>query len=275
MFNVITSTLVGTLRERTNLPLMKCKKALVETQTEYETEDLWIEAAISYLRKQGENASDKFAGRDTPNGRIGLVLNDKEAAMVLVGCQTDFVANSDVFKDLVTSITDTARVLVIDKARDAFDEKVKPLVTDAIAKLGENIVVSKVECIHAIDEVITGYNHDGKIGVVVIGTGDVQKLRQVALHVASNNPEPVAITREEISDELVNKEKEIIMALPEVMSKPDAIKEKMVTGKLNKFFGERALLEQVMLFDAEPKETVGKYCVRNNIQVNKFIKYSI
>jgi len=282
----LTAKLVGTLREKVNLPLMKCKNALVETKNdENTTEEQWLQKAIEHLRKQGENASDRFAGRETPCGRIGTSFSDNDGAIVLLGCQTDFVANSEVFVELTQQITDYARALIVDEAKAAFNEKVKPLIVEAIAKLGENIVLSKAECLLHSDSSVTGYNHGGKIGVLVSGTGDVEKIRQVALHIASTNPDPISIGIADIAPDLIAKETEIILSLPDVLSKPEAIREKMLVGRLNRFYKERVLMQQEMLFDVAPfdaknpaankKETVSDYCVRNGITITSFIKYSI
>lgn len=272
----LTSKLVGTLRERTGLPLMTCKKALVDTKSDANTtEDAWIAHAIEHLRKSGTGAVDKFAGRETPSGRIGMVLTPDSGVLVQLGCQTDFVANSDVFVELTNKVVDQARALIVDNVHDAFVETTKPLLTEAITKLGENIVLSKSVKVSNLDGVVTGYCHAGRIGVLVSGTGAADKLRMVALHIASANPEPVAVVRNQVSVELVAKEKEIVMALPEVIAKPAAIQLRMIEGKINRFYAERTLLEQEMLLDNIPKETVGAYCARHGLVVTEFVRYTV
>ncbi len=272
----LTSNLVGTLRERTGLPLMTCKKALVDTKSDANTtEDAWIAHAIEHLRKSGTSAVDKFAGRETPSGRIGMVLTPDSGVLVQLGCQTDFVANSDLFVELSGKVVDQARALIVDDVQAAFIDTTKPLIAEAITKLGENIVISKSIKVSNLEGVVTGYCHNGVIGVLVSGTGDITKLRQVALHIAAANPEPVAIVRNQVSLELVAREKEIVMALPEVVAKPAAIQLRMIEGKINRFYSERTLLEQEMLLDNIPKETVGAYCARHGLVVSQFVRYSI
>jgi len=117
---------------------------------------------------------------------------------------------------------------------------------------------------------VAGYNHDGRIVAVVAGSGDAAKLKQVALHVASANPAPVALDRGSVDPVLVEKEKEIIAATPEVQAKPEAMRPKIVEGKLGRFFKESVLLEQEMLIDAEKGESVEKYAKRVGITVAAF-----
>jgi len=263
---ILTSQLVATLREKTGLPLMKCKKALQDTAGEHVSVDFWLNAAIEHLRKQGEQAVDRMSGRETPCGRVGLRLHDGRAALLLAGCQTDFVANSDDFKKLVEDLIDD---LIGNDYKNA-----PQLISNAILKLGENIVVPKYIDFKVDGSVTVGYNHDGKIGVAVTGIGDEKKLKQVALHLAANNTETY-INRESVPADVVNKEKEIISSLPDIQTKPEAIRPKIIDGRLNKFYSERVLGEQLMLLDANPKETVKDYCKRNDIAITSFVKFVV
>ena len=261
----LTSQLVASLREKTGLPLMKCKKALQDTAGEHASVDFWMNAAIEHLRKQGEQAVDKMAGRETTCGRVGVRVQGNSATLVLVGCQTDFVANSDEFKKLVEDVLDG---IVSNKV-----DETTSLVSNAILKLGENIVIVKHYTVSASNQMVS-YNHDGKIGVVLSGQGDEKKLKQVALHLAANNVETYG-SRQEVPADVVNKEKEIISSLPDIQTKPEAIRPKIIDGRLNKFYSERVLGEQLMLLDANPKETVDGYCKRNGIVVNHFVKFVV
>jgi elongation factor Ts len=123
--------------------------------------------------------------------------------------------------------------------------------------------------------VVVGYNHGGKIATLVSGTGDAQKLRMIALHVASANPAPIALKREEVDQAIVKKEEEILLATPEVQGKPEAMRPKIVQGKLGRFFKERVLLEQEMLLDAEKGETVEKYAARHGLTVTGFVRLAV
>lgn len=263
---ILTSQLVATLREKTGLPLMKCKKALQDTAGEHVSVDFWLNAAIEHLRKQGEQAVDKMAGRETPCGRVGVRIHKNTGVLVLVGCQTDFVANSDDFKKLVEDVIDCIVAEQLDSLQS--------LVSNAILKLGENITVIKHSSTNLYDSVPVSYNHDGKIGVIVTGVGNRDKIKQVALHLAANNIETY-ISRDGVPADVVNKEKEIISSLPDIQTKPEAIRPKIIDGRLNKFYSERVLGEQLMLLDANPKETVKDYCKRNDIVITSFVKFVV
>jgi elongation factor Ts len=274
----ISAKLVMTLRDRSGLPMMKCKAALEATKGAHASEDAWIEAAIEHLRKQGLSAADKFAGRETTNGGLGLALGEGKGAIVLLGCQTDFVSGNDVFKDFVKSLADAALAA---GATDVDQLKAAPYqggtVADAIPgriqQIGENLVLAKVAALKG--PVVVGYNHGGKIATLVSGTGDPAKLRMIALHVASANPAPIALDRTGVDPAVVKKEEEILLATPELQGKPEAMRPKIVLGKLGRFFKEKVLLEQEMLLDAEKGESVEHYAKRHGLTVTGFVRLAV
>ncbi len=274
----ISAKLVMSLRDRTNLPMMKCKAALEATKGAHADADAWIDAAIEHLRKQGLAAADKFAGRETTQGGLGLALKDGKGVIVLLGCQTDFVSGNDVFKEFVKQLAETA---LSGNANDvdalkaaAFDgTTVADAIPLKIQQIGENLVLAKVSALAG--DVVVGYNHGGKIATLVSGTGDSAKLRMIALHVASANPAPLALKREDVDPAIVAKEEEILMATPEVQAKPEAMRSKIVQGKLGRFFKEQVLLEQEMLLDAEKGETVEKYAKRHGLTVTGFVRLAV
>ncbi|MBA3937486.1 MAG: translation elongation factor Ts [Planctomycetes bacterium] len=273
----ITAKLVMTLRDRTTLPMMKCKQALEATKGQ-PSEEAWMEAAISHLRKQGLAAADKFAGRETANGGLGLALAPGKGTLVLLGCQTDFVSGNDVFKELVKQLAETALkagAADVDALKAApFDgTTVAEAIPLKIQQIGENLVIARVAPLSG--DVVVGYNHGGKIATLVSGTGDAAKLRMIALHVASANPAPVALARAGVDPELIKKEEEILLATPEVTAKPEAMRGKIVQGKLGRFYKERVLLEQEMLLDAEKGESVEKYAARHGLTVTGFVRLSV
>lgn len=274
----ISAKLVMTLRDRTNLPMMKCKAALEATKGAHTTEDAWMEAAIDNLRKQGLAAADKFAGRETTNGGLGMALADGKGLIVLLGCQTDFVSGNDVFKEYVKSIAEAglaagATDLDALKAAKFADATVADSIPGKIQQIGENLVLAKASALNGA--VVVGYNHGGKIATLVSGTGDAAKLRMIALHVASANPAPIALERGGVDPAIVAKEKEILMATPEIQGKPEAMRPKIVEGKLGRFYKERVLLEQEMLLDAEKGETVEKYAKRHGLTVTGFVRLAV
>ena len=274
----ISAKLVMNLRDRSNLPMMKCKQALEATKGAHATEDAWIEAAIEHLRKQGLSAADKFAGRETTNGGLGLALGTGAGAIVLLGCQTDFVSGNDVFKDFVKSLAESALAAGAEsvdtlKAAKLGGQTVAEVIPGKIQLIGENLVLAKVALLKGT--VVVGYNHGGKIATLVSGTGDAVKLRMIALHVASANPVPIALNRAGVDPAVVAKEKEILLATPELQAKPEAMRPKIVEGKLGRFFKEKVLLEQEMLLDAEKGESVEKYATRHGLTVTGFVRLAV
>ncbi len=277
----ISAKLVMTLRDRTNLPMMKCKQALEASKGEHTTEESWLSAAIENLRKQGLSAKDKFAGRETPNGSVGMALGSSNGqgagVLVLLGCQTDFVSGNDNFKAFAAELAQLALTTGATSVETLKTHKLGALtvdeaVTAKIQLIGENIVLVKVE--HLTGAQVVGYNHGGKIATLVSGTGN-EKLRTIALHVASANPAPVALNRGQVDPELVQKEKDIISATPDVQAKPEAMRPKIVEGKLGRFFKENVLLEQEMLLDADKGESVEKYAARHGLTVTGFARLAV
>ncbi len=274
----ISAKLVMTLRDRSGLPMMKCKQALEATKGVHATEDAWIEAGIDHLRKQGLSAQDKFAGRETTNGGLGLALGSGAGAVVLLGCQTDFVSGNDTFKEFVKVLAETALASSSDSS-DALKtakigaQSVNEAVAGKIQQIGENLVIAKVALLKGA--VVVGYNHGGKIAALVAGTGDAIKLRMIALHVASANPAPIALNRSGVDPAVIKKEEEILLATPELQAKPEAMRPKIVLGKLGRFYKERVLLEQEMLLDAEKGETVEKYAARHGLTVTGFVRLAV
>lgn len=267
----INAKLVMELRDQTNLPMMKCKQALAAANGDKA-------AAIEWLRKQGISATAKFEGRETPNGGIGLALAPGKGALVLLGCQTDFVSGNDTFKAFVKELAELALATGADSVEALKAQKLGGLpVTEALAgaiqKIGENLVLAKVALLSG--EQVTGYNHGGRIATLVAGTGDAAKLRQIALHVASANPVPVALDRAGVDPALIAKEREILLATPELQAKPEAMRPKIVEGKLGRYYKENVLLEQEMLLDAEKGETVEKYAKRQGLTVSGFVRFFV
>jgi elongation factor Ts len=274
----ISAKLVMTLRDRTNLPMMKCKQALEATKGAHASEDAWIEVAIEHLRKQGLSAIDKFAGRETTNGGLGLALKDGAGAIVLLGCQTDFVSGNDVFKEFVKQLAETAlasgaQTAEALKSGQFGGQPLASVLALKIQQIGENLVIAKVATLKG--QTVVGYNHGGKIATLVSGTGDPVKLRMIALHVASASPAPISLNRSMVDPAVVAKEREILLATPEVSAKPEAMRGKIVEGKLGRFFKEQVLLEQEMLLDAEKGESVEKYALRHKLTVTGFARLAV
>jgi elongation factor Ts len=273
----ISAKLVMTLRDRYNVPMMKSKKALIAVQEGQTTDDKWIEAAYEWLRKNNE-ISANFAARETTNGGLGLALGNGAGALVLLGCQTDFVSGNDVFKAFVKQLADTALASGADnvdalKAAKFEGATVTEAIASKIMSIGENLQILKVAALKG--PVVVGYNHVGRVATLVAGTGDAEKLRKIALHTASAPIIPLALDRAGVDPALVKKEEEILLATPEVQSKPEAMRPKIIQGKLGRFFKENTLLEQEMLLDNEKGETVAGYAKRNGLTVTGFVRLSV
>jgi elongation factor Ts len=267
----ISAKAVMELRDATNLPMMKCKAALTAAGGD-------MQKAIEHLRKQGLAATGKFADRDTPNGAIAMHLAAGKGVLVQLGCQTDFVGSNETFKALVGRLAEVAAAKGCDSvealaAQQIDGQAVSELLAGNMQKMGENTKLVAVK--QLAGAVVAGYNHGGRIAALVAGSGDAAKLKQIALHVASASPAPVALDRAAVDKALVDKEREIIAATPEVAAKPEAMRPKIVEGKLGRFFKENVLLEQEMLIDAEKGETVEKYAKRNGLTLTGFARLQV
>lgn len=254
----ITASLVKELRDKTGAGMMDCKNALNETDGD-------IEAAIDWLRKKGIAKADKKSSRTAAEGLVGVASAGKRAAVVEVNSETDFVARNEDFQKLVANIATVT--LDTDGSVDAINASqingvsVADSVTKAIATIGENMSVRRATILEVSDGVVASYIHNaaadnlGKIGVLVAleSTGDVDKLsavgRQVAMHVAATNP--LAATKDDMDPDVVEREKKIFAESARESGKPENIIEKMVEGRIRKFYEENVLLSQTFVIDGE------------------------
>jgi elongation factor Ts len=258
----ITSALVKELRERTGAGMMDCKRALTDNQGD-------IEASADWLRKKGLAAAAKKAGRVASEGLVGMVLTEKAGALVEVNAETDFVARNDSFQELVRRVAALApevkgSVEVLRAARvEATGRTVEEEVTQAIAVIGENLNLRRAAYLEVQEGVVAGYLHNqlapglGKIGVLVAleSASDPARLlelgRQLAMHVAATNPQ--AVSQEGVDPSVVERERAIYADQARQSGKPENIVEKMVDGRMRKFYEESVLLEQVFVVDTEKR----------------------
>ncbi|NGM17384.1 elongation factor Ts [Eggerthellaceae bacterium zg-893] len=259
----ITASMVKELREMTDAGMMECKKALVEAEGD-------MEKAVDVLRTRGLAAVAKKAGRATNEGTVFTVTNDActEGAMVELNCETDFVAMNEKFKAYASKIATAAldaRAADVDalKAATIEGETVEAVLTDAIHVMGENTQLARVAVVEG-DAVSTYIHGGGKIGVLVVfglegieANADAFQAygRDIAMQVAAASP--VAANRDMVDADIVAHEKAIYMAQAAESGKPEAIQEKMATGRLEKFFKENVLTEQQ--FVKNPDQTVAQY----------------
>lgn len=269
----ITAAMVKELRERTGAGMMECKKALNETGGD-------IEAGIELLRKQGAAKADKKAGRVAAEGIIGLLTDDaaKNAAIVEVNCETDFVAKGDDFQEFVQYV---CQAILANKPADLdalmasqagqTGNTLDKHRQEMVARIGENIQVRRFESV-SVDEGRVGvYSHGGRIGVAVKITGDDELAKDVAMHIAASKP--VCVSDADVPADVIAKEREILIAQAQDSGKPMEIIEKMVEGRLRKYLAEVTLHGQAFVKD--PDTTVGKLLKSKSAEVAGFVRLEV
>jgi elongation factor Ts len=255
----VTANMVKDLRDKTGAGMMDCKTALGETNGD-------MEAAIDWLRKKGLAKAAKKAGRVAAEGLIGVAASTDVGALVEVNSETDFVARNDQFKEFVKN----AAKLALEAEGDLETLMAKPMpggasvdevLKELIAKIGENMSVRRAVALAVSPGVVGTYVHNasspelGKIGVLVglKSTADTAKLaalgKQLAMHVAAASP--LALTPEHLPADLVAKEREVQAELARQSGKPENVIEKMVEGRMRKFYEESVLLSQTFVIDGE------------------------
>ena len=267
----VTAAMVKELRERTGAGMMECKKALVETDGDLET-------AIEFLRKSGLAQADKKASRVAAEGKIALALADggKQAVMVEINCETDFVAKDAsfiAFADAVASNTlndapaDVDALMTTSINSDSVEEARQAL----ISKIGENIQVRRFVR-ESTEGTLGAYVHGGKIGVLVdVSGGDEELARDLAMHIAALNPEYVSA--DDVPADIIAREKDILIAQAESSGKPPEIIEKMVVGRLRKHLSGITLLGQPFVKDGDI--TVAKLLEQKSASVNGFDRLAV
>lgn len=264
----ISAKLVKELRDRTQLGMMECKKALQEADGD-------IDKAIEELRKNSGMKAAKKAGRTAADGVVlAKVAEDGSyGVLVEVNSETDFAARDESFLGFVGKVVDKA---FADKQTDV-EALMAGELSDArealVQKIGENIGVRRIELVNAENGVIGSYTHsNNRISVLVsLAGGEIELAKDVAMHVAAVNP---SVNKpEDMSEEAVNAEKEIIKAQPDMAGKPDEIIEKMMTGRIKKFLKENSLVEQP--FVKNPELTIGKLVKDAGADVSSFIRFEV
>ena len=255
----ISAEQVRELREKSGAGLMDCKRALQETGGD-------LEKAHENLRKSGVIKAAKKAGRATLEGLIGEAHNEDytAAALVEVNCETDFVARTDQFQKWVTDLAQLALHKQPGNLESFLTEKlpsgetVSGTLTTLIAKLGENMEIRRVAVVKAAaGEKVASYLHMGsKIGALlrVKGGIDVTLLREIAMHIAALQPR--YLDRAQVPSAVLEKEREILKSQPDMAGKPAQLLDKIVEGKINRFYSEACLTEQPFIKDATGKKTV-------------------
>lgn len=258
----ITAAQVQKLRVATGTGMMDCKKALIETEGD-------LEAAIDWLRTKGLASAAKKADRVASEGLVGVAMGERCAAVVEINAETDFVARNESFQELVRTVAALAidhHGTIDELAAAAFPGgagSVSETVTALIATIGENIQLRRCAALSAESGIVASYIHGasapelGRIGVLVAleSTGDAAKLtalgKQIAMHIAAARPSALSI--EDLDPAVVERERKILIEQARESGKPTEIIEKMVEGRLRKYYEEVVLLEQIFVIDGENK----------------------
>ncbi len=277
----ITAALVKDLRETTGAGMMDCKKALTESGGD-------MQGAIDWLRKKGLSAAAKKSGRVAAEGLIGIALAPGKAAMVEINAETDFVARNEAFQAFVEQAAklalETGESVEALKAaaypgtgRNVADELVH-----LVATIGENMNVRRVAVVNVPGGVAASYVHGalkpglGKIGVVVGLSGHANEAiealgRQIGMHVAATRPDALSIT--EVDSAALEREKNVLSDQARASGKPEAIIEKMVEGRIKKYYEDVVLLEQVWVHDGESK--VKAVVQKAGAEVTRFVRFHL
>ncbi|MED4405004.1 translation elongation factor Ts [Heyndrickxia coagulans] len=270
----ITAQMVKELREKTGAGMMDCKKALTETNGD-------MEKAVDYLREKGIAKAAKKADRVAAEGTTYVLSEGNHAVILEVNAETDFVAKNAEFQNLVKEI---AEHLLKSKPADkdaalqstmANGSTVNDFITQAISKIGEKISLRRFALKTKTDNGAFGeYLHmGGRIGVLTVleGTTDASVAKDVALHVAAMNPK--YISRDQVSEAEVSHEREVLKQQALNEGKPEKIVEKMVEGRLKKYFEEICVADQA--FVKNPDQTVGQFVASHNAKVADFVRYEV
>jgi elongation factor Ts len=278
----ITAALVKDLRDKTGAGMMDCKKALIETDGD-------IEPAIDWLRKKGLAAAAKKSGRVAAEGLVGVASAANKAAIVEVNAETDFVARNETFQEFVAKVAEI--VLEIGDDLDAVNaapfpdtgRTVAEELTHLVATIGENMTIRRAKVLSVSQGVVASYMHKalrpglGQIGVLaaVEGPGELATLetlgRQVGMHVAAARPEALDI--DAVDPAALDRERAVLSEQARASGKPEAIIEKMVDGRIRKYYEEVVLLEQVWVHDGESR--VRAVAKKAGVTLTGFVRFQL
>ena len=258
----LSAAMVKELREKSGAGMMDCKKALQET-------DGNMDDAVDWLRKKGLSAVEKKSGRVAAEGLIGVTVKDNVGSIIEINSETDFVARNEIFQQFVTTCSE----LAIQNNSDVISFKeiaypnsgrtVEEELANNIATIGENMNIRRIESLEISNGVIVSYVHNsvkeglGRLGVLVALQTDSKSDelltvgKQIAMHIAATSPQSLNI--EELDKELVEREKQVLIDQALASGKPKEIAEKMVIGRMQKFYQEVVLSEQTFVIDGETK----------------------
>lgn len=263
----VSASMVKELRDRTGLGMMECKKALVEAGGD-------IDAAIEEMRKNSGMKAAKKAGRTAAEGVVtAKVAEDGSYGIVVeVNSETDFAARDESLLAFVATVSEKVFTEKQTDVKALMEGDLNTAREALVQKIGENISVRRSEVVDS-DGVVGSYVHsNNRIAVLVSLTGgDAELARDIAMHVAAVNPQ--VVRPEDMPEDVVTQEKNIIKAQPDMEGKPEAIVEKMMIGRINKFLKENSLLEQAFVKD--PEITIGNLAKNAGAEVVSFVRYEV
>jgi elongation factor Ts len=258
----VSADQVKQLRELTGAGMMDCRDALVEADGD-------IEAAAKLLREKGIAQAAKRSGRETTEGKVALDLDETVAAMVGVGCETEPVSNNEEFLVFVSRVLDAVEKDGPQAADRLEDERV-----ELSAKLGENIVVRDAVRFEAEEgEVLSGYVHPpaNKIGVLIHGRGNPDIARPLAMHISFASP--LYRTRAEVPEAEIDAEREILAKQPDLETKPDDVRDKIIEGRIQKWLSDLVLEDQEWIHESGKR--VGAALQEAGFEVIEFRRFAL
>jgi elongation factor Ts len=263
MSTTISASLVKELRDRTGVGMMDCKRALEETGGD-------LEAAQKLLREKGIADAAKRSGRNTTEGKVGFSITEESvAAMVAVGCETEPVSNNEEFLVYAQRVLSAVLHHGVDAADSLEDERV-----ELVARLGENVaVVGAARYEGAEHEILTAYIHPpaNKLGVLLHAKGEPDLAYRVAMHIAA--AAPVYVTRDSVPEAEVEGERDILSRQDDVLDKPEQVREKIVAGRLEKWFESQVLADQTWIHD--PDRRVGDVLKEAGLGIIEFERFAL
>jgi elongation factor Ts len=263
MSTTISASLVKELRDQTGAGMMDCKRALEETGGD-------LEAARTLLRERGIAQAAKRSGRETTEGKVGFSITEESvAAMVAVGCETEPVSNNEEFLVYAQRVLSEVLHHGVDAADSLEDERV-----ELVARLGENIaVVGAARYEGAEHEILTAYVHPpaNKLGVLVHAKGEPDLAYKVAMHIAA--AAPVYVSRDSVPGAEVDAERDILSKQEDVLDKPEQVQEKIVAGRLEKWFEGHVLADQAWIHD--PDRRVGDVLQEAGLEIIEFERFAL
>lgn len=260
----VSAKLVKELRERTGLGMMECKKALAAADGD-------IDVAIEEMRKNSGLKAAKKAGRTAAEGVVVIKSVADSAILVEVNSETDFAAKNEDFLAFANTVADKAFEAKDTNVAAMNDGSLKDVRDALVQKIGENISARRAEIVEG--EIVGGYVHSNNriAALVALKGGSAELANDIAMHVTAVNPRVLAPA--DMPEEELEKEKAIIKAQPDMEGKPDAIVEKMMGGRINKFLKENSLVEQPFVKD--PEQTIGKLAKAAGAEVVGFVRYEV